>query len=326
MAGEPGGTSASERPGCLGRARPAGPLDRGRRTPLTRQPTRWSWPRPSAASRERWRTTAWCSAICPGWRRRCPAGRAPVDDQLSERISQPDRRTRSRHAAPPAGDRRQPGRAPPVRAQRFAGPRRRRRHGGARGRGRRPPIRPSPTICCNLLHKLAHHAEEGSPETRAEADGALRSNVARLIGDWELEDPNPEHVHRRFSKGWSGKPRRPADGSSQSGCEPEIIVKMALELDCHRAIGLHAAAEAIARIAASSGGWPGSCEAAPQTETTESALALMSPPPSVWRRNWRISPDQEVIAILVRSPRHARPPTRCSITWAAPMIARPGPP
>ncbi|MGZ8391595.1 MAG: hypothetical protein ACXWWK_02010 [Gemmatimonadales bacterium] len=44
----------------------------------------------------------------------------------------------------------------------------------------------------NLLHKLAHHAEQGAPETRAEAQGALRGNVARLIGDWELEDPNPK--------------------------------------------------------------------------------------------------------------------------------------
>ncbi|MDQ3223506.1 MAG: hypothetical protein M3Q75_08580 [Gemmatimonadota bacterium] len=44
----------------------------------------------------------------------------------------------------------------------------------------------------NLLHKLAHHAEEGPAEIRAEAEGALRHNVARLIGDWELEDPNPE--------------------------------------------------------------------------------------------------------------------------------------
>jgi hypothetical protein len=83
-----------------------------------------------------------------------------------------------------------------------------------------------------LLHKLAHHAEEGPVEIRAEADGALRTNVARLIGDWELEDPNPE----QYNVILEGMVRRASAEHSVAtlhlGCDPEIIVRMAQELDC----------------------------------------------------------------------------------------------
>ena len=82
-----------------------------------------------------------------------------------------------------------------------------------------------------LLHKLAHHAQDGSVEVRVEADRALRSNVARLIGDWELEDPNPT----RYTAMLEGMVRSSPDDPGvigESGCDPEIIVKMALELGC----------------------------------------------------------------------------------------------
>jgi hypothetical protein len=82
-----------------------------------------------------------------------------------------------------------------------------------------------------LLHKLAHHAEEGSVEVRVEADRALRTNVARLIGDWELEDPNPT----RYTAMLEGMVRSSPDDPGvigESGCDPEIVVKMALELGC----------------------------------------------------------------------------------------------
>ena len=83
-----------------------------------------------------------------------------------------------------------------------------------------------------LLHKLAHHAEEGLPAIRAEADGALRRNVARLIGDWELEDPNPSEYNVILE----GMARRASTEYSlvnlQIGCDPEVLIKMALELDC----------------------------------------------------------------------------------------------
>lgn len=82
-----------------------------------------------------------------------------------------------------------------------------------------------------LLHKLAHHAEQGSVEVQSQADDALRQNVARLIGDWELEDPNPT----RYTAILEGMVRSSPDdpgAAKESGCEPEIIIKMALELGC----------------------------------------------------------------------------------------------
>jgi hypothetical protein len=83
-----------------------------------------------------------------------------------------------------------------------------------------------------LLHKLAHHAEEGPTIIRAEADGALRTNVARLIGDWELEDPNPSQYNAILE----GMVRRSsaefAIVDPQVGYDPEVIIKMALELEC----------------------------------------------------------------------------------------------
>jgi hypothetical protein len=83
-----------------------------------------------------------------------------------------------------------------------------------------------------LLHKLAHHAEAGPLDIRAEADGALRNNVARLVGDWQLEDPNPTEYNATLE----GMVRRVSTEFSllklHVGCDPEIMIKMALELDC----------------------------------------------------------------------------------------------
>jgi hypothetical protein len=83
-----------------------------------------------------------------------------------------------------------------------------------------------------LLHKLAHHAEKGSAQIKGQAEGALRNNVARLIGDWELEDPNP----MAYNSILEGMVQRSSGEHSlvqiQVGCDPGIVVKMALELDC----------------------------------------------------------------------------------------------
>src|SRR6185312_9820520 len=60
----------------------------------------------------------------------------------------------------------------------------------------------------------------------------LRTNVAKLVGDWELEDPNPTAYNAILE----GMVRRNSAEHSlvhvQVGCDPEIIIKMALELDC----------------------------------------------------------------------------------------------
>ena len=148
----------------------------------------------------------------------------------------------------------------------------------------------------NLLHKLAHHAEDGAPEIRAEADGALRNNVARLIGDWELEDPNP----KPYTAILEGMVRRAPDDPSedaQSGCEPEIIVKMALELDC---VGpsVHAATEALLNRR-QLGLIAGLLEAAPQTETAEAIWRHVATPQRLEAELALAPPDQDAIGILV---------------------------
>ncbi len=147
----------------------------------------------------------------------------------------------------------------------------------------------------NLLHKLAQHAEGGPPRTRTEAEGALRNNVARLIGDWELEDPNPES----YTAILEGMVRRAPDSSeeAQSGCEPEIIIKMALELDC---VGpsVYAAAEALlnrrqlALLVAQ-------LKAAPHTESAEALWRHIASPQRLEAELALASPDQTVIEILV---------------------------
>ena len=149
----------------------------------------------------------------------------------------------------------------------------------------------------NLLHKLAHHARDGSRKIRAEAKEALRDNVARLIGDWELEDPNP----KPYTAILEGMVRRAPDDPSeeaQSGCEPEIIIKMALELDC---VGpsVYVAAEGLLNrrqlclIA-------GLLEAAPQTETAEALWRYVANPPRLEAELTQDPPDQDAIEILVR--------------------------
>ncbi|MEP7228377.1 MAG: hypothetical protein ABI785_13495 [Gemmatimonadales bacterium] len=160
----------------------------------------------------------------------------------------------------------------------------------------------------NLLHKLAHHAEDGSPEIRAEAKGALRNNVARLIGDWELEDPNP----KPYTAILEGMVRAAPDDRSeevQSGCEPEILLKMALELDC---IGpsVYAATEAMLNRRRL-GAMVSLLEAAPQTETAEALWRYVATPQRLEEEMVMNPPDQDAIGILVR---------RLGISAASPLL------
>ncbi len=148
----------------------------------------------------------------------------------------------------------------------------------------------------NLLHKLAHHAQAGSAETRVEAEGALRHNVARLIGDWKLDDPNPE----QYTAVLEGMVRNAPDDAteySQSECEPEIILKMALELDC---VGpsVYAATESmlnrreLVRVARL-------LQSAPQTESSEAIWRLVANPARLEAELAISPPDGDAIAILV---------------------------
>jgi hypothetical protein len=148
----------------------------------------------------------------------------------------------------------------------------------------------------NLLHKLAQHAEEGALQIRAEAKGALRNNVARLIGDWELEDPNPK-LYTAILEGMVREAPDDPSEDAQSGCEPEIIVKMALELDC---VGpsVYVAAEALLnrRQLNLIGGL---LEAAPQTETVEALWRYVANPQRLEVELAMDPPDPDAIGILV---------------------------
>lgn len=85
-----------------------------------------------------------------------------------------------------------------------------------------------------LLHRFAEHSEHVGGAARGEADSLLRANVARLIANWSLEDPNPAE----YTAALDCMARRPADDSGSSAgqaevdYEPEMILKMGLETGC----------------------------------------------------------------------------------------------
>ncbi|MFL5560906.1 MAG: hypothetical protein ACJ79K_05450 [Gemmatimonadaceae bacterium] len=81
-----------------------------------------------------------------------------------------------------------------------------------------------------LLSKLAVHAEHHGSDRRADADAALRENVRMLVGQWTLDDPNPD-AYRAVLEGMSrSRPR--LDGSLVAAypVEDERLVQMALEI------------------------------------------------------------------------------------------------
>src|SRR3954451_1923858 len=148
-----------------------------------------------------------------------------------------------------------------------------------------------------LLHKLAHHAEVGLPAIRAEADGALRRNVARLIGDWELEDPNPSEYNVILE----GMARRASTEFSlvnlQIGCDPEVLIKMALELDCvgppvYAAVDTLLACRELVRIA-------NYLDTGPQTRATQRIWDYVATPQRLELELAASPLDSEAVRILV---------------------------
>jgi hypothetical protein len=83
-----------------------------------------------------------------------------------------------------------------------------------------------------LLSKLAKHAEAGSEINRASADRSVREAVNRLIGEWSLDDPNPQAYRAVLDQ--VSRTTAPHLGAafdtSALECEPERIVEMALEI------------------------------------------------------------------------------------------------
>lgn len=94
---------------------------------------------------------------------------------------------------------------------------------------------PDNTISHNLLrllHKLAHNARRAEkPDDSRTGDAGLRKNVAKLLGNWGLEDPNPGS----YSAILEGMVRQaPTDRLMDApvACEPTLVIRMGLELDC----------------------------------------------------------------------------------------------
>jgi hypothetical protein len=148
-----------------------------------------------------------------------------------------------------------------------------------------------------LLHKLAHHAEEGTTEVRVNADRALRNNVARLIGDWELEDPNPTRYTAILEGMVRISPDEPA-GLGEGGCEPEIVVKMSLELGC---IGpsVYAAANSLLDRK-ELGRLTQLLETMPQTAASEALWQHVATPEHLEAELQAIPMDHQAVAILVK--------------------------
>jgi hypothetical protein len=148
-----------------------------------------------------------------------------------------------------------------------------------------------------LLHKLAHHAEQGRPDIRAEADGALRKNVARLIGDWGLEDPNPSEYNAILE----GMVQRASAEFSlinlQVGCDPEVMIKMALELECvgppvFAAIEELLSRRELVRIASY-------LQSGPKTSASDTIWRYLATPERLELELVATPLDQEAVAILV---------------------------
>jgi hypothetical protein len=83
-----------------------------------------------------------------------------------------------------------------------------------------------------LLTKLATHAEQGAAAgLRAGAESELREHVQRLIGNWTLDDPNPDNYRLVLDHMAKAAPLFATSDPSANGPEPERIIQMSLELD-----------------------------------------------------------------------------------------------
>jgi hypothetical protein len=148
-----------------------------------------------------------------------------------------------------------------------------------------------------LLHKMAHHAEDGPAQIRAEAEGALRDNVARLIGDWELEDPNPiaysailERMVRRSSSEHSIV-------NTPVSWDPRVLIQMALEVEClghavYQAVEQMLAQRQLLQLAEL-------LKAGPQTSVTEQLWKYVATPERLQSELEATPLEPDVIAILV---------------------------
>jgi hypothetical protein len=81
-----------------------------------------------------------------------------------------------------------------------------------------------------MLSKMAAHADNGSPEARPQADGALREQVQQLLTGWSLEDPNPDGYRLTLDKIAKRAPLF-LNADQNIGIEPERLLAMGLEIE-----------------------------------------------------------------------------------------------
>ena len=203
---------------------------RRRRAARTRR-IRCSWRGRSTRSRSTWPTTAWCSTTWARWRTRCPAAQGAWEPRVRERVSRlvaslkPETLRACLEAGADHAERRQ-----------FA-------------------LTASEVLAVDavievveaaasttgqtishqllrLLHKFAHHAEHGPQRGRAEAESMLRRNVAQLITEWDLEDPNPSTYTAVLDGMTRQSPEDPSAVEDRLDCDPEVVLQIALEADC----------------------------------------------------------------------------------------------
>jgi hypothetical protein len=117
-----------------------------------------------------------------------------------------------------------------------------------------------------LLTKLADHADTGTAHVQPLADSALRVQVARLLSDWDLPNPNPDDyskvLERIAHRPATEHPVRPA---TRPAGDHLRLIEIALEVDTEGPVlwqavdgliesGQLAAAVALVRPAAAAGG------------------------------------------------------------------------
>jgi hypothetical protein len=82
-----------------------------------------------------------------------------------------------------------------------------------------------------MLQKMARHAETGSGRRQVTADSSVREQVARLIKDWSLNDPNPDGYRLALQRMSTATPIFATSAEARYLPEPRRVLEMALEVD-----------------------------------------------------------------------------------------------
>jgi hypothetical protein len=82
-----------------------------------------------------------------------------------------------------------------------------------------------------MLQKLARHAETGTGRRQQTADASVREQVAKLITDWSLHDPNPDGYRQALQRMSTAAPTFATSVEARFLAEPRRVIEMALEVD-----------------------------------------------------------------------------------------------